>query len=54
MNSQRTEAAYEALGCLAVLYRDGDIPKCVEYIVRDILVKAGDIEPAKADKADAS
>lgn len=42
--SQRDEAAYEALGMLSVLYREGDIPKSVADVARDILVKAGEIE----------
>lgn len=42
--SARDEAAYEALGMLSVLYREGDIPRSVEQIARDILVKAGEIE----------
>lgn len=47
--SKRDEAAYEALGVLSVLYRDGDIPVCLRELVADVLRKAGDeIEPAKA------
>ena len=49
--SQRDEAAYEALGMLSVLYREGDIPKSVAEVARDILVKAGEIEPEPAKAA---
>lgn len=47
--SQRDEAAYEALGMLSVLYRDGDIPRCVADIAREILRKAGEIDDATAE-----
>lgn len=47
--SQRDEAAYEALGMLEVLYRDGDIPRCVADIARDILRKAGELDDAPAE-----
>ena len=52
--SQRDEAAYEALGMLAVLFRDGDIPRSVAEIARDILVKAGEIEAPKSEPAKVS
>lgn len=49
--SQRDEAAYMALGMLSVLYCEGDIPKAVIDVARDILVKAGEIEPEPAKVA---
>lgn len=49
--SDRDEAAYEALGMLSVLYREGDIPRSVADVARDILVKAGELAPQPAKVA---